>query len=90
MTPTVVAAGGSISVKGPAFAGEPAVRILVGPRALVADANAAEVAAGRALPAPDCTYAMTFIAPSDPGQYSVFIVLDPAARLEPPFDITVT
>ena len=88
--PTRVAAGADVRVRGPAFGGEPTVRVLVGPRAEVAGPGAMEVARTRARAAPDCTYELSFTAPSPPGEYSVFIVLEPAVRIEPPFDLTVT
>lgn len=87
--PDRVAPGGPVRVHGPAFAGEPEVRILVGERAEVPGLDAAEVARGRARPAPDCTYDLSFTAPRRPADYSVFILLDPPARLEPSFDLTV-
>lgn len=87
--PTTARPGAMVRVHGPAFAGEPAVRVLVGRRSETPGPDAAEVARARAEPEPDCTYDLSFTAPPQPGDYSVFILLDPSARLEPPFDLTV-
>jgi hypothetical protein len=79
--PTSATAGQPIRVHGPAFAGEPTVRVRV---------DGALVAEARAVAAPDCTYDLAFAAPAAPGPHSLTIELDPPARIEPPFDITVT
>lgn len=87
--PTRVRPGGEVRIDGPAFSGEPLIRVFLGPRSEVQGPDAREVVSGSARPAPDCLYSLAFFAPGTPGEYSIFIVIDPPARIEPPFDLTV-